>query len=309
MCQNMNASDMCCKSELNLRKLCVDCIKAKCISVEGIRLCDLCAQTIEAKNLFAENEIVNNICASGKAQAAEIWADKSYANSLCAASANLGSACIDNLTVGSFNHCEKYRAAVTLSADISYVLGSNINWNVVLDDPNSNISLAPFSYTAPVSGYYLLSFYLNSDSLAGSSIITGIPVGLLTTTINGLELRQAQAPYLSFSLLQKGNLSSLVLLNAGDIVRMKYDVLVFDQVLGLVPYVGTVSLKGNGLLPGQSGFEIHYLSSLNCQSQVCPQCPMVSIPCLPFTVPCEPCNDSMGARQKNAEVSPCDSCQ
>jgi hypothetical protein len=255
-----------------------------CGKPKDIKCHKLCAERIKADHICAdsltvENEIAENICVSGMLQASQAFSDKSNTNSLCAVSANIGSACISDLKVANIDYCEKYRAAVTVAAPMSYVLGSNIDWNVVLDDPNSNISFSPFSYTVPVAGYYLLTYYLASSDLKGSDPIAGIPIGLLTVLVNGNVLRQFNSAYLSFSLTQDSNLSALVLLNAGDIIQMNYQVQVMNPNTGYSAYVGTVNINGNGLFPGGSGFEIHYLSSLNCFQNVCAICPEVVIPC------------------------------
>jgi hypothetical protein len=292
--------------ELNVEKLCSEFIKANCIKACNTISDKICSQAISSKGLSIESGVANTLCVSDTLSASKLMADMSSVNTLCARNATLNTACIDTLNVGVLNSIVKWKAAVTISANMTYTLGSNVDWNVILDDPNGNVILSPFSYTVPVSGYYSLSYYINSDSLAGAAVVSGIPVGLLTVTVNGSELRQFQSPYLSFSVLQKANLSSLVLLKAGDIVRMKYDVLVFDSVLGLVPYVGTVSFKGNGLFPSSSGFEIHYLSSLaGVAPVVCTQCPLITIPCQPVVNPCMP----LAFCKKDSMDSDCDSCQ
>lgn len=291
-----------CKNELNLDKLCVKCVQAQCIKSENITANNVCAQSVEVSDLFAENETANNICVPGMVQSGQVWSDKSYSNSICAQTANFGTACINNLTVGNLNHCVKWRAAVTNSADIVYNLGSPINWNSVLDDPNSNVSLSPFTYTVPASGYYLLTLHIDINSLAGGSIIAGSPISITEILVNGNELRSQFSPFLSFNDQQSTSLTSLCLLNAGDVLTTIFNILIFDQSSGLIPYIGTVALKSNGQFAGQSGFGIHYLSSLNCTQQICPQCPQVTIPCMPVTTPCAPIVPPAGQE-------PCDSCQ
>lgn len=290
----------CCRNQLNLEKLCVDKIKGHCAKIHKIVSDNVCAQSGEFKVLSVENEIVNNICIPGMLQASQVWADKSYANSLCAQSANLQSACINELTVGSLNHCVKWRAAVTFNADQSYALGSPINWNTIIDDPNSNVAMSPFSYTVPASGYYIITLHLDINNIQGSNVISGTPISNSELLINGNPLRNQISAFLSFSSDQNSSLTSLCLLNAGDVITCKYNVLIFDSVSGLMPYIGTVNIKANGSFPGQSGFAVHYLSSLNCSQQVCPPCPPVVIPCNGVVTPCMPLD--------NPE-EPCDSCQ
>jgi len=263
-----------------------------CLDADKINATKICSAEIDAVQFLGNSASINDLCVSGSIKATNAGAINLNANNLCAQAGTINKLCVNDLTVQNMNSCVKWRAAATLSTNSTYTLGTNVNWNVTLDDPNNNVTLSPFAYTVPVSGYYLISYYLNCDSLSGASVITGIPIGLLTISVNNVELRQAQAPYLSFSVLQKGNLSALVMLNAGDVVRMKYDVLAFDANLGLVPFVGTVSLKGNGLFPGQSGFEIHYLSSLVCMpGGSCQICPPVIVSCQPNMINCTPCSN------------------
>lgn len=276
-----------CKNELNLDKLCVDCIKAGCERVHKLVADNICTQALEVKTLSVENETANNICVPGKIQATEVWADKSYSNSSCAKNATLDNACITNLTVGSLNNCVKWRAASTFNTNTVYTLGSAINWNVILDDPNGNIALSPFTYTVPQTGYYIVTFHMDHNSLSGAANVNGIPIGNQIVLVNGNDLRSQYTSFLGFSDVQKTSLTSLCLLNAGDVITMKYQVLVFDTT-GLVPYVGTVTIESNGMFPGQSGFGIHYLSSLNCEPITCQPCSTVTIPCTPVTTPCQP---------------------
>jgi len=288
----------CCQNELALEKLCCCCADIKKIVVNNI-----CGQAAEFKNISAENEVVNNICVSGIAQASQAQVDQGFFNALCAQNATMDNACISNLKVGVLESVEQYRAAVSLSSNMVYTLGSNLNWDTIVDDPNSNVSLSPFSYTVPVSGYYVFSYYLRSDSLSGSSVVAGAPIGLLDVTVNGADLRLLQVPYLTFSALQSGELSALVLLNAGDVIRMNYNVLILDPVSGLIPYVGTVSVKG-GATPGFSQFTIHYLSSLSGSAVTCPPCPAITVGCKEFVTPCSPigCDDNRGQQQ---QCKPC----
>jgi hypothetical protein len=250
---------------------CCDCSKRDELDIcklhaEKAKIDCLCASNMKGKSLNVMDEVANNICAQ-KVQAKLVEAMTLNANDLCSQRATINELCVDNLIAPNFqgDKCEKFRAAVTLAADQIYNLQSPLNWNVILDDPNSNVAVGPFSYTVPESGYYLLNYHLESDSLAGSSVISGIPTGVLNVTVNGSALITNQSAYLSFTGLQKTNLTSLVLLNMGDVLHMNYEVLSLDPVLGLVSYVGTVSAKGNGLLPGKSFFTIHFQSSLNCQ--------------------------------------------
>jgi hypothetical protein len=255
----MNDSMGCCKNELSLHKLCADYARIDCLEVCKFKPDHVCAQLLEG---------------------VQVNADSLNANKLCAQDANLNNLCVTNLNAPNFVPKIKFRAASTFNTDTVYTLGSVINWNVVLDDPNSNVSLSPFSYTVPVSGYYTLTFHMDHFALSGSASISGTPVGRLRMLVNGNELRTQYTPFLSFSDEQSTSLNSICLLNAGDKITMVYDVLVFDIVNGLQPYVGTVTIEANGSFAGQSGFAIHFLSGNPTQPPVsCLVCPPVVISC------------------------------
>lgn len=303
MCGTMDCDD--CKNQLNLCKLC-----AKKATIEHLCVCSMtakkaCIDQLKAVDLQVQDEKVNTLCVSDKLWAKSVSATSVNATNLCAQNATFDKLCVNQLTTNTF---VPYRAAVAFSADALYTLGTNVNWDTIIDDPNGNVALGSFSYTVPVSGYYVLSYYLRADQLTGAFIIAGPPVGLFNVLVNGIELRQLQVPYLSFSALQRGILSSLVLLTAGDVLTMKYDVLVMDPASGLVPYAGTVSIKGS-VAEGFSRFEIHYLSSLATQPPppTCTPCAPVVLPCPdPLVVQCDPnmrCFPGVGMDDD------CDSCQ
>lgn len=295
MCGDMNCLD--CKNELNLCKLCAKKAKIEHLNANYLTSQDICAEHIQSVSSSSQDEVLNTLCVAVDLKSKKISTLDLNTNTIISQSGTIGTLCVNNLTVGSLNRCEKYRAAATLSGNSTYGLGNNVEWNIVLDDPNNNVSLSPFSYTVPQSGYYILSYTIDCDTLSGASVVTGVPIGILDVTSNGLPLRSFQSAYLSFSAVQKATLSALVLLNVGDIIRMTYNVLVFDQVSGLINFVGSVSLKGNGLFAGQSGFEIHYLSSLNCASGVACQLPSpITIPCQVVSVECNDHNCIPGSR-------------
>ena len=176
--------------------------------------------------------------------------------------------CVDTLLAE--KKCERYRATVTNSADSVYSLGSPLKWNLVLDDPNSNITLNPvFSYKVPKSGYYILTVSVQSNTLQSTATIVGAPAGKLTVLSNNAVLVSQLATYLAFSDEQHITLSSLVLLNAGDVITMKYEVMALNSSNGEVSVPGTINLEANGFFPASSGFGIHLLSSLDCGSNGC----------------------------------------
>ncbi len=249
-----------CKNELNLCKLCVKRAKIDHLKVHKFETKSLCAHLLEG---------------------VQVNADSLNANKLCSQNANFNNLCVTNLNAPNFQPNTNYKAAVGLSADSMYTLGSDIQFNSIVNDPNNNVALAPFSYTVPASGYYSITFDVNHHGLTGAATIAGIPVGQLSIWKNGTLVRDTYAPFLSFSTSQNSALSTLAILSAGDVVKLRYEVLVLDSALGLIPYVGTVVLEGNGIFDGKSGFAIHFLSPQNGSQPpvTCLTCPPVVIPC------------------------------
>lgn len=294
--------DMCFKNDLNLCKLCCSKAKVTCLSSEDIKSKKLCSESIKANHLMVEQEVANTICVSDTLTASKVKALSINSNDLCAQSGVINNLCVNNLTAGSINYCEKYRAVTTFNSNLTYTLGSPINWNSIIDDPNGNVALAPFSYTIPVSGYYIVSVAFNTFNLQGSATLGGIPIGVLTVLSNGNLLRQASQVYLTFSSKSSELLSALIYINAGDVITSKYEIFYMDPVAGLIPYVGTVDVVASGPIPFTSGFSIHYLSSSNCSSPIiCQPCPVVEVPCTPVTVNCY--------HRSSLVDDPCDSCQ
>lgn len=290
---SINMECMDCKNELNLCKLCVKWVKACNLHAKCLKADEACIEHLKAEDAQMESLVVNDLCASGSVKAKDLQADSFSANSLCAQSGTINELCVTNLSVQNQNTFNKYRAAVTSSADFLYSLGSPINWDLVLDDPNSNVAMGPFSYTVPLSGYYTATFHLNSNALAGANPILGVPVGHQELLVNGLPLRDQFSPFLSFSDQQNGNFSSLLLLNAGDVITMKYNVIVLDPVLGQIDYAGSVNLQADGTALDTSLFIIHLLSNEMGQPPVsCKVCPLVEIPCSHLEIDCNSQCDS-----------------
>ncbi len=275
--------------------------KSNCVTAECLTVNEACGQSASFKSLQAESFVANNICAQ-KVQAVESWSDKSYNNTLCAQSASIKNLCVTNLQVEDSELCNIYRASVTFNGNTLYTLGTPLNWDTILDNPDNDITLSPFQYKVAVgeSGYYSLSFHLDTSNLSGADVISGPPIGLQTVLVNGNKLIDQQTPYLTFSNDQTANLSGLVLLHAGDVITMKYDVLVLTSSGGFTPYAGTVTIQANGLFPGQSSFTIIQLSTFCTGNNPvnCPPCPPVGIPCTPVTNKCDPvsvsCCDNSG---------------
>ena len=310
-----NFDDDCCNTTLKFKNLCAKKIKSNCGDFNKLNANDVCAKTLNVPNacvntlsvqdklcvdkLGANNACLNNlnvqnvavqntIC--GNINAPKICVDHLQANDFCSTGST---------KVNSFENCQKFRATMTFKSNVLYTLGSIIEWDTILDDPNGNISLVPDStYTAPKSGYYIVTLQLDQNNIVGANQIVGVPVANLELLVNNKLFRQTFVPYLSFHNEQKANISGLLSLNAGDKVTAKYNVLVMNDVTGFTNYVGTVNVLGTGVEENGSVFKIHYLSS-DCKEAPCQPC---AIPCLTgltgcnFTcnltgcnIPCIPC--------------------
>lgn len=251
-------------NQVNLDKACVTCLNASCAQVQQL--------------------IAVNACVSNNLQASQVWGDQGYFNSLCATNANFTNACISNLKTGNFIPTTTYRATVNYSADTIYALGSLLNFDNIVDDPNNNVSLTPnMSYTAPVSGYYMMTYKVNiTNVLPTSGPILGTPTANPAVYVNGLLVRDMYSSFLSFFNTQKVILDSLITLQAGDVVTMNYNILGGSGL----PVAGTVTIVGAGVEDGNSLFKIILLSTLTGGSQqTCPPCPVVTIPCAQGTTP------------------------
>lgn len=264
--------DDCCPSESTLRlaKLCATKIKANCLDViNNINASSACIDQVKSRLNCASQVTADTGCIN-----------QLKSNVICAETLNAVDFCTTgSARFGSLEYCQKFRAEVAFSADTLYTLGAPLNFNIVLDDPNGNISFAPTTYNVPASGYYLIMLQVDTSNLQGADVILGAPVSNPQIIVNGVVHRQTFIPYLTFHNVQFNTYSAILRLNAGDKVTTKHEVLVVTDA-GFTPYVGTVIVSGNGTADNESLFVIHYLSS---------NCPIV--PCVPtdcgFT--CEPC--------------------
>lgn len=285
----------CCKNELNLDKLCAKKAIIHKLCVDDLNLKnELCAETLSGGSLcvnqaMAQKGDFDSICVSNlnssnncfqNVTATNMGVSNLVANDLCVPG---------QLKAANFLNCGKYRASVAFSVPQTYTLGNNLAFDSILDDPNSNISFSPTTYTVPVSGYYVLTLKVNVSNLQSSSgPILGSPVANPEVYLNGNLSREIFLPWLTFNNESKVLLTSLISLLAGDKVTMKYKVKALDAASGLIDVIGTVDIFGNGLEDGNSVFKISLLNvdclpSEMCQPSVqCQPCsPMRCTPCIP----------------------------
>lgn len=263
----MGWDDDCCEKNLKVNKLCAKCVKAECIKAKDIRS--------------------DSACVSEDLQASSGHFDQLSSNNLCARSGVINNLCVDNLRVGNYIPCVSSRATANFAAaSTPYTLGADMVFDAILDDPSNDLSLVPFTtYTVPVDGYYLMTFKLNIANLATTPPVLGVPVANPELWVNGSLVREVFSPFLTFLNAQKVIMDSLITLQAGDVVSLKYNILGGSGL----PVVGTIDILGGGLEDGNSLFKIILLSGLcgGGDQPFCDQCPIVNINC--EDDPCAPC--------------------
>lgn len=216
-----------------------------------------CADEINTESICA-TEIGTGVLCSESTQTRRLCADHIATQTICSQVAHIDVLCVNNL-----HNYTRYKAHAKNRANQSYRLGSLIEFDSIVDDPNNNISLNPFSaYTVPESGYYSLCFSVAFTDLAGTSAPTGTPVAHPHISVNGAESLSVYQLFLSLNASQFSTVSGLLFLHAGDVVQFELEVLFMDQANNLVPYSGTGTL-----LADQTYAVIHYLSSANLQER------------------------------------------
>jgi hypothetical protein len=277
--KNCGISSNDCDNLLKLRLLCacrirVACLEAQCISADQVdtdvlNTGSFCAQSVKSPSVCADRLGVNDSACIATLTSNDIQVD-----TLCVT----GQVRLNEI-------CGRYRAVARLSADTLYTLGDPINFDLIVDDPDGDVTLAPFEYHVPVSGYYIINMQVNQRDLAAADPILGTPTANLQLLVNGNPARDVMSPFLTFSNQQQSNMSAVLRLNAGDVVTARYLVDILTDT-GFQFLVGTVILED-----GVTATEIvvHYLSSI-CEAP---------IPCTPR--PCQPCDTS-------CNVQPCAPC-
>jgi hypothetical protein len=161
-----------CYNEIKFRKLCVRHLLANHISGKKIETCDLCAKMIKS-NIGCFNTInINDMLCVNRVDTTTANVDKLNVNDLCVSGA---------LRAHASSICNNIRATAVFSTNTTYTLGSVVNWDNISDDPNNDMSFIPNThYTAPLSGYYLVTYQVDAINLVSTSgTILGTPISAL----------------------------------------------------------------------------------------------------------------------------------
>jgi hypothetical protein len=270
-----NSIDAC---KINAQQSCAECMKSKYISTEklGVR-CEACIRKLKAENIHTD--VLEVEC--------DARIKRLITESLCVPMITTQDLCVTGTTINK-EVCQKYKATLVFDTNTTYTLGGIVDWNTILSDPNHNVSLSPFtSYTAPVSGEYIIAIELNQEDLTGPTIIAGTPVANIQIQVNGVTYRETFVPFLSFHTSANAFVDSLIHLYAGDVVTTVFNVLVMSDT-GFTSYPGEVIVLGDGT-EQHAVWKIHYLSS-DCLGVQCVPCtpPPSPKPCKPVCSPCPP---------------------
>lgn len=268
--------DCCGSTRLNVDSLCARRIETKCEDA-----CRINAKLACIKHLAAHEICTKDLDVECKANVKDLCAKDIKADCACIRWLGAENVCAQSLRATDFLACGKYQATAVFAANTTYNLGANIDFDTILDDPNNNINLAPFYYTAPISGQYIVTVQIDEDTLVSADPVLGIPVAQLHVYRNGTLSKSTFAPFLSFHEQQQTTVAALIHLNAGDRVHSVYEVGVMNDTLGFTTLVGTVSILGNGTEDGTSLFKINLLSADCFGEPIC-------YPCDPY---CEPADD------------------
>lgn len=276
-----NSWEMCCDEPTFLRiaKLCVFKLRSGKLDSDKINTRRLCA-----------NAAVLDVLCTGSVQAGNLQANSLKAVELCSNKAHIRELCVDSLTTTSLTLstnleiCTNYRAYANDVTTHTQTSGQPVFFDTIVDDPNNNLTEAAYTYyTAPKTGYYIVTSAVAITGLSGP-VFTGVPVALMQIDVNGISRSHARNAFLSFSKTQESSIAALVMLNAGDEVTIGYSILILDPVLGEIQYPGTITLGGAA---AANYFAIHLLSG------TCPVPPnnACQIQCAPVTIPCADCTD------------------
>src|SRR5437016_8284391 len=163
-----DCGDDCC-AKLSLAKICARRIRAECLDISSqINAANICSAVVNTDSLCATNACIGTL----------------RANSICSSSP---------LITNQIEQCGIFRATAAYSVDTVYTLGDPLNFDLILDDPNSNVETVfpDTTYTAPRSGYYIVTIQVNQDvlSLISPAVILGTPIADVKVLVNGIAVR------------------------------------------------------------------------------------------------------------------------
>jgi hypothetical protein len=183
---------------------------------------------------------------------------------------DIGNITLDDLvtaTLQTDNYITRLRAmASNHTNDTDYVLGTDINFDTIVDDDNNNLTQHPTTYRAPKSGYYTVTVSVNTTNVDIS--IPGHPDSPLAehvdVFVNGTYRAQLYKEFNKIRKLQwtkRTLLSSLIHINKDDLVTFRYFAVHENPGQGEDEDVpGTATLIGSSL-DNATWMIIHYLSS------------------------------------------------
>ncbi len=177
--------------------------------------------------LILSSTIFVNFIDSEKACFENLIADSISTGTLHAASldiSNLVLESITTLTLHNDNYITNLRAMVSNRADYpGYTLGTDIDFDTIIDDKNFNLIPHPTAYIAPRSGYYDVTVSVKTTDV---NIIPESPLSEhVDIFVNGTAQAQMYKEFNSartMPTIKTVLLSSLIHLNQGDLVTFRY---------------------------------------------------------------------------------------
>ncbi len=279
-------------SQLQVNSVCAHDITAQCIETTDLTADTACFDRLKTRELCttdATNFIdvcsdqihTNHVCAQD-AQLNFLCSNDARTHSLCADSINTTTLCVSGLFVS----CAPFSASAAVSLNYTYTLGDVVQFDLTLADPSGAIiqSFDETHYIAPRSGLYLITTQINQKDLTGPSIIAGTPVSIVEIWVSGVLRRQVYLPYLTFNNAQTAEVTTMLGLQAGNDLIIRYKVGIVDPIAGFIEYPGFVTILGSGLDIFRTVLFAHFLGELDC-----PPCPPCEISCTPCEVDCTPC--------------------
>jgi hypothetical protein len=302
-----------CVSELNLSKLCCADIKACSIEVADITITGTqtggsagggsgtgtgsgCPTLLSSPSICGGNIIGKEVDGAG-ACFTQLGATNACIQTLNSANGSIATLSVNNLcvsgtlTAANSLNCGVYKASVVFGKLNTYTLGTPLNFDTIVSDPNNNITLAPTAYKAPVAGDYLAVLQVNIQNLLpAAGPILGTPIADPQLYVNGVLVREAYWGFMNFYPQQKSNLVANLSLKLGDIVTAQYNILSLNSSNGLITVAGTVDILGDGTENNTSSLKLELLSATCAAGNVTACAPVIPCtPCVPMTcVPCTP---------------------